>query len=239
MIISDHGFSTRSGEKSIASLLIENGLKKDKSSQDVMITKDAIYVNKRKEETIPKIVRLLQQTAWIGPIFTRGQNPSGVEGRVPGTLSFATIMWDHERSSDILTSGNWSREVNEFGFKGSVFLPGVAGHNSTSPYDIRATFIASGPDFKSQTVSSVPTGNIDILPTVLSLLGICIPEVADGRPIIEAVKEGPSPTEVMVKSEVQIAENKVANVHYKFSLYKSYVNGTTYVDSTVTVRQYE
>jgi predicted AlkP superfamily pyrophosphatase or phosphodiesterase len=239
MIISDHGFSTRSGEKSIASLLIEHGLKTDKSSNDVLIAKDAIYVNKRKEVTIPKIVRLLQQTAWIGPIFTRGQNPSSVEGWVPGTLSFSTIMWDHERSSDILTAGNWSHEMNEYGFKGTVFLPGVAGHNSTSPYDIRATFIASGPDIKSQTVSSVPTGNVDIVPTILSLFGICIPEVVDGRPIIEAIKEGPSPGEVMVKSEVQIAESKVSNVNYKFTLHKSYVNGTAYLDSTVTVRKFD
>ncbi len=151
IIVSDHGFSTRIGEKSISSLLIDHGLKSDKSSTDVIIANDAIYVNEHKEEIIPKIVRLLQKTSWIGPIFTRGNNSTSNMGWIPGTLSFSTMMWDHERSSDILTAGNWSDASNKYGFKGVVSLPGVAGHNSTSPYDIKATFLASGPDFKSQT----------------------------------------------------------------------------------------
>jgi hypothetical protein len=148
-------------------------------------------------------------------------------------------MWDHDRSSDILTAGNWSHEFNEFGFKGMVSLPGVAGHNSTSPYDIRATFIATGPDIKSRTVSMVPTGNIDIVTTTLNLLGIRIPEVIDGRPMTEILKEGPSPSEIEVKSDIQLAKTKVANVEYQFTLHKSFVNGTTYVDSTVTTRRYD
>ena len=239
MIISDHGFSTRTGEKSMAALLIENGLKTDKSSRDVIIAKEAIYVNKHKKDTIPKIVRLLQKTAWIGPIFTHGQSSSSVKGWVPGTLSLTSIMWEHERSSDILTSGNWSHESNDFGFNGTVSLTGVAGHNSTSPYDIGATFIACGPDFKSETISHVPTGNIDILPTVLNLQGISIPEVVDGRPITEALIGGPSPSDVVVKSDLQVAETVVDKVKYTFTLHKSYVGGTVYVDSTVTTRQYE
>ncbi len=239
MIISDHGFSTRTGEKSLESLLIENGLKTDKSSKDVIIAKEAIYVIKHKKDTIPKIVRLLQKTAWIGPIFTHGQSSSSVEGWVPGTLSFSSVMWDHERSSDILTSGNWSHEFNEFGYRGTVSLTGVAGHNSTSPYDIGATFIACGPDFKSETISHVPTGNIDILPTVLNLQGISIPEVVDGRPITEALKEGPPSSEITVKSDRQVAETVVDKVKYIFTLHKSYVGGTVYVDSTVTTRQYD
>ena len=239
MIISDHGFSTRRGEKSISSLLTENGLKKDKSSLDVIIAKEAIYVNKNKAEMIPKIVSLLQQTAWIGPIFTRGQNDSSIEGWVPGTLSYKTIMWDHNRASDILTSGNWSHESNEFGFKGMVFLPGVAGHNSTSPYDIRSTFIATGPDIKTQTVSIVPSGNIDIVPTTLNLLGVRIPEVMDGRAMTEILKDGPSPLEIEVISDMQLTKTKLPNVEYQFTLHRSFVNGTIYVDSTVTTRKYD
>jgi hypothetical protein len=210
MIVSDHGFSTRIGEKSISSLLIEHELKSNESSTDVVIANDAIYVNEYKEEITPKIVRLLQKTAWIGPIFTRGKNSSSNMGWLPGTLSFSAIMWDHRRSADILTAGNWSNKSNKYGYKGNVSVPGVAGHNSTSPYDIKATFLASGPDFKSQANSVVPTGNVDLAPTVLNLLGIKVPDSIDGRIVREALKKGPSP---------------------------SYVDGTAYVDSTVTLRE--
>jgi predicted AlkP superfamily pyrophosphatase or phosphodiesterase len=238
IIVSDHGFSTRIGEKSISSLLIDHELKSDESSTDVIIANDAIYVNKQKEKLIPQVVRLLQKTAWIGPIFTDGKNSSSNMGWVPGTLSFSTVMWDHERSSDILTAGNWSDKSNKYGYKGDVSLPGVAGHNSTSPFDIKSTFLASGPDFKSQTKSTIPTGNVDLVPTVLHLLGIKVPDSIDGRIIREALNKEPSPSEIQIESKEFIAETRVENIKYKVILHKTFVDGTAYVDSTVTLREY-
>jgi predicted AlkP superfamily pyrophosphatase or phosphodiesterase len=236
LIISDHGFSTRVGSESLTELLIEKGLKSAKSSTDVIVANDAIYVNERKAELIPLIVRLLQHTEWIGPVFTRGADPLSMQGSVPGTFSFTSIMWDHQRSADILTSGNWTHHSNKYGFKGEVRLPGVAGHNSTSPYDIRASFFAAGPDFKSRTTSPVPSGNTDIVPTVLHLLGVELPDSLDGRIIREMLKEGPAIKEIRVTSEKYIAETTADNIHYQTILYKSSVEGTTYLDSTVTTR---
>ena len=77
------------------------------------------------------------------------------------------------------------------------------------------------------------------MPTVLNLQGISVPEVVDGRPINEALIGGPSPSEITVKSDRQVAETVVGNVKYTFTLHKSYVGGTVYVDSTVTTRQYD
>jgi arylsulfatase A-like enzyme len=234
--ISDHGFSTRKGDQSLTSLLIENGLKSGKSSTDVVIANDAIYINDDKSERLPAIVQLLQKTDWIGPVFTRGTDPQSMQGYLPGTLSFNAVMWDHPRSADILTAGNWTSQSNEYGFPGTVMLPGKAGHNSTSPFDIHASFFATGPDIKVQESSSVPTGNVDIAPTALYLLGVDVPDRMDGRVIREVLKSGPPVSAVAVRSEKYSAETTVEGTPYRTTVYQSFVDGTTYLDSTVTIR---
>ena len=234
--ISDHGFSTRTGDRSLTSLLIENGLKSAKSSTDVVIANDAVYVNEDKSDRLPAIVQLLQRTSWIGPVFTRGTDPQSMQGYLPGTLSFNAVMWDHPRSADILTAGNWTGQSNEYGFPGTVMLPGKAGHNSTSPYDIHASFFATGPDIKVQESSSVPTGNVDIAPTALYLLGVDVPDRMDGRVIREVLRSGPPVSAVEVRSKKYTAETTAGDRHYQTVLYKSFVDGTAYLDSTVTTR---
>jgi len=234
--ISDHGFSTRTGEQSLTSLLIENGLKSAKSSTDVVIANDAIYVNENKSERLPAIVKLLQKTSWIGPVFTRGKDPQSMQGSLDGTLSFAAVMWDHPRAADILTSGNWTNNVNKYGFPGTVMLPGTAGHNSTSPFDIHASFFAMGPDIKAHQNSTVPSGNVDLAPTALYLLGVKVPDEMDGRVIREALKSGPPLSAVAVRSEKYRAETIVDGIDYQTTVYQSFVDGTTYLDSTVTTR---
>jgi len=234
--ISDHGFSTRTGEVSLTSLLIENGLKSDRSSTDVVIANDAIYINEQKSERLPSIVQLLQKTSWIGPVFTRGIDPQSMQGKQAGTLAFKTVMWDHARSADILTSGNWTNQVNIYGFPGTVMLPGKAGHNSTSPFDIHASFIASGPDINTHINSTLTSGNVDIAPTVLFLMGIETPAGMDGRVLREVFKSGPVPEDMKAKSAKYTAETTLEGIHYQTTVYQTIVDGTAYLDSTVTTR---
>ena len=58
---------------------------------------------------------------------------------------------------------------------------GVAGHGSSSPYDVHNTLIAAGPDLREHAVSDVPTGNADLAPTLLTADGPARPAV-DDRP---------------------------------------------------------
>ena len=55
---------------------------------------------------------------------------------------------------------------------GEVMEPGLASHGTLSPYDVRTTFILHGPAIKQGVRSTVPTGNIDLAPTALALLGL-------------------------------------------------------------------
>ena len=51
------------------------------------------------------------------------------------------------------------------------------------------TLVASGPDFKAAFVDTLPSGNVDVAPTVAQILGLQLPS-ADGRPLLEALASG-------------------------------------------------
>jgi arylsulfatase A-like enzyme len=48
--------------------------------------------------------------------------------------------------------------------------------------------VASGPSFRRGIVSDLPSGNIDIAPTVLRLLGVTTDVALDGRPLVEGLR---------------------------------------------------
>jgi arylsulfatase A-like enzyme len=48
--------------------------------------------------------------------------------------------------------------------------------------------VASGPSFHRGIVSEVPSGNIDIAPTVLRVLGVTTDVAFDGRPLVEGLR---------------------------------------------------
>jgi hypothetical protein len=72
-------------------------------------------------------------------------------------------------------------------------------HGSFSPFDVHNTLIAYGPDFREGIKDTLPTGNVDVAPTVASILGLSLPH-ADGRPLSEALRNGPSMSDYQVAS---------------------------------------
>ena len=71
IVVSDHGFSTRTGEVSLTQRLVDAGLKESAQSLDVVVAGDAIHVEEGGDEMVATIVELLQDTDWVGPVFTR------------------------------------------------------------------------------------------------------------------------------------------------------------------------
>src|SRR5258706_948760 len=61
---------------------------------------------------------------------------------------------------------------------------------SLSRFDMNNILLASGPDFKKGLLSDFPSGNIDVAPTVLWLLGVKPPRPMDGRVLFEALAAG-------------------------------------------------
>jgi hypothetical protein len=226
LISTDHGFVTYAGKQSLPMFLIREGLKKDSSSFDVVVSEGAIYVKDHNREKITAIVNLLQKQSWAGPIFTKGT--SEMKGSVPGTLSFESIHWNHkDRTADILVASNWDDEKNAAGYAGRSFSAGVAGHGGLSPYEVHIPLMAFGPSFKRSYVDSLPTSNVDLVPTVLKLHNLPIPEVMDGRVMSELMNTSKekAPTAKKSVDKVMSADGK-----YVLELHRTVLGKYRYVD---------
>jgi hypothetical protein len=126
---------------------------------------------------------LLQQP-WAGVVLGGTQEFASL----PGVLPLAALWKGHlnGRRPLLAVSPRWSDKPNEFGVAGSVMSLTTqsalrSSHGSLSPFDLHALLIANGPSFRSGVQSTWPTGAIDLLPTVLTLLGIPLPAHLDGR----------------------------------------------------------
>lgn len=187
----DHGFVTHTGKQSLTDLLIQEGVKESSISDDVILAGGTIYVKNREEALIRKIVEVLHKTPWIGAVFTKGSEAGSMKGWVPGTFSLESVHYDHvKRAGDILVAVNWDERKNEFGYAGSDFMVGTAGHGGTSPYEIGIRLAVQGPDFKKRYVSQSPSSIIDIVPTVLSIHGFDVPVEMNGRVLSELLLKG-------------------------------------------------
>jgi predicted AlkP superfamily pyrophosphatase or phosphodiesterase len=239
IISTDHGFITNIGKVGLAGYLIQEGLKKDTTSEDVVVAEGAIYVKDHNIETIKNIVSALQSQEWVGAIFTRGDKPGDMKGFVPGTLSFESIHWNHpDRSADILVDENWDDRVNNAGYAGASFSRGVAGHGGLSPYEVHIALIAAGPSFKKAFEGNLPTSNVDIVPTILHIHHIPVPPSMDGRVINEFLLD-PGPPKNM-ESKTQITETTVKQAWgtYRVQLERSILGRYAYVNCTKVIRTF-
>lgn len=227
-VTSDHGFSTHLGGVRPAASLIQAKLKRNLSSNDVVLAGGAVYVNEGGDGKIEAIARVFMADPAIGAIFTRAKSPGSNEGFVPGTLSFDLIHWNHARSGDLLVGANWSDAANEAGYKGSTTLPGVAGHGTLSKWDVHNTLVAFGPDIKKGERSPVPSGNVDIAPTVAYLAGIDGHEDMDGRVLHELLLKGPAIEDVDIEQRDIHTANDDGS--YTLHLSASIVEGKRYID---------
>ena len=92
---------------------------------------------------------------------------------------------------------------------------------------MRNALFARGGSFKSGVRIESPTGNIDLAPTVLHLLGVSGGETMHGRVLQEALADG-NPVEW--QTDTHRAERRVASGTYRQHITVSHVDGTTYVD---------
>lgn len=64
----------------------------------------------------------------------------------------------------------WTDDKNAFGVPGiALGSSGVASHGTNSPHDLHNVPIACGPNFQSGVMINVPTGLIDLAPTLYYL----------------------------------------------------------------------
>ena len=222
IVTADHGFVTHMGKEGVSDFLIQKKLKRGEDSDDIIVAGGALYAKDHNRTLIQQIVEALQGQEWVGAIFTKAAKPGSMQGSIKGTLSFESIHWNHtQRSADILVTENWNHNKNSSGYAGTDFSGGVAGHGGSSPYETHIPLIAYGPSFKASFESSLPTSNVDIVPTVLHIHDFPVPTQMQGRVMYELLPAKNTLQPVNPKKETITTE-----VKYKWGKYKLILNRT-------------
>ena len=168
LVTSDHGFSAHTGGFDLPAAVKPFVRQMTDGTPDIVTAGGAVHFRSGPDEArVTAIVEALQKQPAVGAIFTRARTPGDPTGHVLGTLSFDLIGWGHRRAGEILVSAAWSEGTGS-GPRGSATGSGTAGHGSTSPYEVKNTLVAAGPDFREAFVSTAATGNVDITPTCCS-----------------------------------------------------------------------
>jgi hypothetical protein len=199
----------------------------------------AIYVRDGNRQTVRQIVRALQSTPGIGAIFTEPDRRGSLAGAVEGTLSFDAARGAHARTGDILYSADWSDGTNAHGIAGTSASNGVAGHGSSSPFEIHNTLIAAGPDIRQGATVSLPSGNVDFAPTFLHMLGLRTPASMQGRALVDALRTPaagqPTPSVQKIQQTARTADGTYSQTAF-FSIVRMGSNEYRYLDYTKVTR---
>ncbi|MDE0812308.1 MAG: alkaline phosphatase family protein, partial [Alphaproteobacteria bacterium] len=195
---SDHAQITVTKQINMIDVLNEAGFRAGKAiSDDVDVavkrsSSGQITVRDRDPALIAKVLAFLQAQDWCGLTFTRAGGD--------GALSMGVINALNERSPDINYILRSSDGANGFGYPGTCVadnadIPLGGGiHGGLQKTEINNLLVIGGDRIHREMVREVPTGIVDITPTMLYGLGIEAPDTAMGRALKEAFVDGsPAP----------------------------------------------
>jgi arylsulfatase A-like enzyme len=157
-----------------------------------------LYVPSRSPQVVQTLVRFLESREEYGPVFVARRY-----GQLPGTLPLDAVRLETRsgaRTPDVVVSFAFDAEVQVQQMPGIEFASGTGNrgmHGTFSPRDVHNTLVAAGPHFLRGFHDTLPTGNVDVAPTVARLLGLRLPGT-DGRVLEEALVDG-LPLEVFVE----------------------------------------
>jgi len=239
LVTSDHGFTTSRGTQMPAMFLNDFMRDQRQDPKDMVIAGYGVYFKQNADSLVPALALALQQQDWCGAIFSKPVFPGTPFGANPGCLTMGMIQYENDRVPHILISLMCGEDTNEHGYAGSTQSMGVAGHGSACLYDIRNTFLAAGPGFKSGISIDTPTSNVDIAPTALKLLGMAPGDKMQGRIVAEGLLGGPDPDSIRVGREVfrgQMSIDEGEGTTYTLELIESIVDGRRYLNEAKTTR---
>ncbi len=196
LVVSDHGFSTIGRTVDFARVLTEAGFPAVREYKtlpkrgDVLINNLGgtvyLYVTEHDADTVRRLAEFLQGGDFAGVVFTRDA--------LPGTFPMRGAHSDAPAAPDLGVARRWNDDKNATGFPGMVMSdgsrrPGQGTHSSLSRYDLHNTLVAAGPDFRQGWRDELPSGNVDVAPTIVHLLGLKNAPKMDGRVLTESLRE--------------------------------------------------
>ncbi len=174
-VLSDHGYSTISETVPVEGMLRDAGFPEITEEGGVVVANNGgsalFYVRDADAHAASSLARWLTSQPWCGAVTAASRL-----GAIPGTLPASLIGCDGPRAPDLAMSFRWNSEPNAAGYPGHC--PSTGGrvgqgqHGSMSRHELHNVGLARGPSFRNGSVVETPTGNVDVAPTVLHLLGI-------------------------------------------------------------------
>lgn len=211
MAISDHGHVTGHTRVSVIDSLNDAGFKAAAGPApgvDVIVVPGqvgALYLSDPDERSISRLVATIINQPWCGPVFTRAKNE--IEGMAPGSLANHLVFIDHSRLPDVSFAFRPDDRLDPFGLVGGTFYensrrPGLGVHGGLHPKELAALGILAGSHFPaSGSVSTVPTGICDLVPTILYLLDISRPGSMTGRVLHEVLQPTANTADPKIRHE--------------------------------------
>ncbi|MDQ6622938.1 MAG: alkaline phosphatase family protein [Verrucomicrobiota bacterium] len=236
LLASDHGFSTIAHAVDVAGLLREDGFNLADESVSTLARGQVrvagngglnlYYVGEHDAATIARLVETLQQTDFTSVIFTREP--------IAGTFPMSQAHLKINPGPDVIATFQWSDQRSANGVAGMIDANGSGDtnkgtHGTLSPFDLHNTFIAAGPDFCRGMNDDLPTANVDVAATIMSILGLNPPEPLDGRVVKEAMV-GSDTKEPAVETKTIEASRQLPTGTWHQSLQISTLGTSSYID---------
>jgi arylsulfatase A-like enzyme len=237
-VVSDHGFSTIRRSIDLRKILSDAGFvaktefDDQPKSGDIMLVGNGgsvfFYVVGHDATLVHRLVEFLQQSDFAGVIFTK-------QG-LPGTFHLDDAKIDNPHAPDVVMAFRWNDLKNQFGTPGMIDADwqreaGKGTHATLSRFDMHNTLIAAGPDFRRGQTDDLPTGNVDLTPTILHILGIKPPQEVDGRVLSEAmVSVDQLPTRREAETKTIEATKDFRSGSWRQTLKISQIGSTIYLD---------
>jgi arylsulfatase A-like enzyme len=235
LVVSDHGFSTIergidfTGELRAAGFDAVAAFDQAPQAGQVLAVGNEgtvlFYVVEHEPGVVSRLVEWLQHSDFAGVIFARE--------KLEGTFPLESVRANTADAPDVMAALRWNPKPNRFGVAGQIISDASHGirkgsHASLSEFDVHNTLIASGPHFRRGMMNELPSGNIDIAPTVLHLLEVKPPEQMDGRVLSEAMTGDSAPLRAVTET-VEAVRGFPAG-QWRQHLRISRVGETTYID---------
>ncbi len=228
LVASDHGYSTISEVIDLETALRQAGFPPGSEPGGVTAAANGgsalFYAS---GDTAGRLAEWLTIQPWCGSLVA-----SRAAGDIAGTLPAGLTGLEGPRAPCLAMSFRWDSTANSAGFAGHAYStglgPGQGQHGSMSRHETRNVFFARGPDFNQAATVANPTGNVDIAPTILHLLGLPGGETMHGRVLEETLRGGPDT--IGWNTTTHEAERSTPNGLYRQAIMVSQVGETVYLD---------
>lgn len=218
-LVSDHGFSTVQRAVDVADVLGKAGFNAVKALTNsvpnpVLVValggSVSLYVPNHDAGTLHRLVAFLQTSDFAGVILSRLP--------LPGTFPLDKLRIDTVHAPDLLVSLRWNDKPNKFGVAGMLVADTnkKGTHASLSPFDMHNTLVAAGPDFRSGFSDTLPSGNTDLAPTILWILGLRPPGEMDGRILREALVGHDMPSDTVKQRTIEASTTAGSSVWHQY-----------------------